>query len=62
MPTTRMHDRFYGHQIMRIENAVPSVTPWSGGKFNDRRGALGKYRTSIDQAFMPVPNSTYLHA
>lgn len=40
---------------------VPSVTSWSGGKFNDRRDALReKYRTSIDQAFMRVP--TYLHA
>lgn len=52
MPMTRMHDRFYRHQTMRIENAMPSVTSWSGGKFNDRRDTLGKYRTSIDQAFM----------
>lgn len=41
-----MHDRFYGRRrpcARRKRRAVPSVSPWSGGKFNDRRDdASGK--------------------
>lgn len=35
---------FMGINCVCIESTVPSVIPWSGGKFNDRRDALKKYR------------------
>lgn len=63
---------FMGINCACIESTVPSVIPWSGGKFNDCRDALEKYRahrskslcapTSVDISERIKRTYTYIFA